>query len=102
MTSGTCSSLWHLQELLRAVVDICHVPFYRDRLVSTCFKGTVYESMMNTWSAGNLTLWRWSSLVTVLKCLLPRKGPLQSFWSLAKFTSKVYNADFVEAAGDTA
>ena len=71
---------------VKGLTQLMHTQFYRDRLVHTHFKGTVWANMFSSWEAGAFIPWRWGSLVNVCKGLWRRKGPLTTMWSSIKFT----------------
>lgn len=75
------------QEGLKAVVELLHNPYCRDRIVACCFKDSQFEKLMGEWGAGAYISWRWSSLVNCLKQLVARMGPMQTFWDASKFCS---------------
>lgn len=60
--------------------DFLHQPHYRDRLQQKCFENTEFKSLFGSWEGGALIMWRWGSLVNVLKALKRRQGPLMLYF----------------------
>lgn len=87
LTSDVLHAMVHyekFQEQLRPVLDLLGTEMYRDRLVATCCKGTVFETLMKSWPAGHFIAWRWNSLADCVSALLMRKGALIEQWNADK------------------
>ena len=69
---------------MKAVTELFHEKFYRDRVVQL-YKGGPFQKLMGHWESGKLHLWRWSTLVKSCTALHKREGPLLAEWNLQKF-----------------
>ena len=72
------------QDHLRPVLDLLSTATYRERLVATCFRGSVFEALIKSWPAGHFIAWRWNSLADCVSALIMRKGALMEQWSAHK------------------
>ncbi|CAE7215683.1 unnamed protein product [Symbiodinium sp. CCMP2592] len=75
-------------EYLRTMTRLLHEKEYRQRLVDTCFSSgpaAQFKRVMSYYDGGSFITWRWSSVVTVVRALLKRRGALMAGFDSLKF-----------------
>ena len=86
---------------LKAVITLLHYKQNRDVFAERCVRGTVFDTPRSSLNSGlpSAAEWRWSSIVLVLKALLPLRALLMCCFDRHKMNS-AQGADEAADAGD--